>query len=260
MIVYVDGDQKDVQNEGNVSPDINSTNYINSYRGSGNGIDGKISDVRIYNRALSKYEVKRLYQSEGNVFGGRIRRTVYQGNDVVVEEDQYGTWLLVMNYEHYRNEDPAISRASSFPQMPNGVPNISDVDSFGTSGEMKHVDNISQYGVTDVSAVRLEGLHKDHNRKMNYFTENQNVIDAIVDDSTKANASDLKDQTTKYDDHTTNLPDAGNNETNTRTAHIFGYEFPMFLSGTYHWSIGEGRWEIDNQSTNTAIYRVWVRI
>ncbi len=262
--LYVDGKLEDTDSVTSIASSgspvwIGAEDNHNSY------FDGKISDARIYNRGLSKYEVKRLYQSEGNVFGGRIRRTVYQGNDVVVEEDQYGTWLLVMNYEHYRNEDPTISRASSFPQMPNGVPKISDVDSFGTSGEMKHVDNISQYGITDVGAVRLEGLHKDHNRKMNYFTENQTAIDAIVDDSTKAGSSALSSPITKYSDHTANLPDAGNKETNNRTAHIFGYEFPIYGSdgisgGNDHWSIGEGRWEMDNSSTNTSIHRVWVRI
>jgi hypothetical protein len=32
--------------------------------------DGSMSDVRLYNRALSKYEVKRLYESEKGAFGG----------------------------------------------------------------------------------------------------------------------------------------------------------------------------------------------
>lgn len=232
--------------------------------------NANFSDIRIYDKELSRYEVKRLYEREGNIFGGSIKDTSYQGNRVVVEEDEYGTWLLVQNYEHYGGENPTVSRGSNFPSMPNRISNrklrISDIQSIGTSAEIQHVDNISQYGITNVSAVRLEAETSNHNRKINYFTENQTVIDSIVDDNTKAGHSELKDQITKYDDHTANLPDNGSsNQTDNRTDRIFGYGFPMYKGGTHHWAVaGYGnRWEVDdypNNASNTTIHRVWARI
>jgi len=198
-----------------------------------------------------------------------VQQGTIDGKDVVYEKDQYGTWVAVMNYEHYQNNDPSVTPGSTFPQLPNGKTNSSDVQSSGSNGELKHVDKINQYGNTwdNVDAVRLEATTENHSRKIHYFTENQNVIDAVVQtqNSGEAGASDLKDQTTFYSDHNANLPDAGNNQTSSNSDRIFGYEFPMYLGGTHHWALsGNGnRWEVDdypNDDSNSTVHRIWVRV
>jgi hypothetical protein len=106
----------------------------------------------------------------------------------------------------------------------------------------------------------------NHSRKINYFTQNQNVIDSIVDNSASVGHTSLRDQTTYYSDHSANLPNtASSNKTNATTDHIFGYEFPMYEAGTYHWACaGNGnRWEVDDFPTDaskTTVHRVWVRL
>lgn len=196
-----------------------------------------------------------------------VQSGTINGKNVVYEKDQYGTWICVMNYEHYQNNDPSVTPGSTFPQLPNGKTNSSDVQSLGSNGELVHVDNINQYGTWNVDAVRLEATTENHSRKIHYFTQNQTVIDAVTTSQTTAEAgsSDLQDQTTFYNDHNANLPDAAGNQTSSNANRIFGYEFPMYQGGNYHWALsGNGnRWEVDdypNNDSNSTVHRIWVRV
>lgn len=196
------------------------------------------------------------------------------GNDVIVEQDNHGHWVLVLNYEHYGGENPTVSPGSTFPQMPNGYTSTDDVQQLGTSGELRHVDNIQQYSseFEQVDAVRLEGETVSHSRTLKYFTQNQTVIDSVVYDSTSADHADLESNITKYPNHNTYLPDntSGNNQTDADSNHIFGHEFPMYGDGdgdddNEHWALaGSGnRWEMDDfpsDASNTTVHRVWVRL
>lgn len=205
------------------------------------------------------------------LFKGLSPKTI-NGKDVIVDRDEYGKWVCVQNYEHYGGNDPEPMPGSTFPQLPNGKSDVSTVNNLGGNGELRHVDNISQYGTWDVDAVKLEAVTDNHSRKINYFTENQSVIDAIVDDSTDAGHSELKSNVTKYGDHTAFLPDDmssdNDNETTSNGDRIFGWEFPMYGDGSdgtrVHWAMSSNgnRWEVDDypgNASNTTVHRVWVR-
>jgi hypothetical protein len=178
------------------------------------------------------------------------------------EETESG-WVLVHNYEHFGGTNPTVAPSSNFPVMPYGVMTISDIVSRGDNGELVHVDNISQYGFSGVNAVRLYGATTSHSRILHYYTINATVINSIQNVSIAGN-TDLRSDVTHLSDHTANLPDAARSHTQSDTNHIFGYKFPMYLGGTYHWATaGSGnRWEMDDYAGNynqTTIHRIWVR-
>lgn len=89
-IIYTDGDEGiSFSGSSNVTLDlyrmtIGGRYYNSSYR---EYFDGQIDDVRIYDRPLSKYEVKRLYQSEGAVFGGIEKG--YKSSDLTFFANQW---------------------------------------------------------------------------------------------------------------------------------------------------------------------------
>jgi len=190
---------------------------------------------------------------------------VYNDKYVTYQQDSYGTWICVLNYEHYGGENPPVAPNSEFPQLPNGVSDVSTVQSLGTSGELQHVDNLEQFGSWNVDAIRLEAVTENHSRKIHYFTEDDTVIQSIVPDSTKVSYTDMKSQVTKYNDHTANLPDDAEADTGENSEdHIFGPDFPMYKGGTYHWAVaGFGdRWEVDDYPDGpqyTTVHRVWIR-
>jgi len=228
--------------------------------------NGSIDDVRVYNRALSEKEINALYQMRSaRVSQNTPSNITLNGKNVVLEQDSFGSWILVLNYEHYGGTNPIVSPSNQFPQLPDGKKSIKEIETDGSNGELQHVDNISQYGDFQVDAVRLEGMTSNHDRKIHYFTDNDTVIQSIVSDSTKVSYKDMKSNVRKYPDHTANLPDAARNDTGENSEdHIFGPDFPMYKGGTYHWSIaGFGnRWEVDDYpdgAENTTIHRVWVR-
>lgn len=195
------------------------------------------------------------------------------GNNVIVEQDDYGHWALVQNYEHFGGENPTVSEGSVFPSLPNGETNISDIQNLGTSGELKHVDSITQYSSAfdQVDAVRLEAMTSNHNRKINFFNEDSTVVASVLDNSTSPTISDWTNLVTKYPDHSANLPDsAGSANADANTNRIFEYEFPFYNSGTHHWCVkARGNiWGVDdwpdgggtNAEQYTTIHRVWVRL
>jgi hypothetical protein len=73
-----------------------------------------------------------------------ISQETVNGINVTTRNDNYGTWVLVMNYEHYGGTNPSVSPGSTFPKLPNNETTASDVDTWGSNGELTHVDNISQ--------------------------------------------------------------------------------------------------------------------
>lgn len=187
------------------------------------------------------------------------------GKDVTVQRDEYGKWVCVLNYEHYGGEQPTVSPGSTFPQLPNGLSTANTVQELGSNGELRHVDNITQYGSWNVDAVRLEAVTSNHNRKIHYFTTDQNAIDAVVDDSVKAGHTDLQ-ANTYYSDHTANLPSSGEKETDSDSDRLFGYGFPIYKPGEYHWAVGgynSDRWEVDDypdDASKDTVHRVWIRL
>lgn len=236
--------------------------------------NGRLDDVRVYDRILSESEISGLYnmrsQPQQNL--ATLMNTTVNGKDVTLQNDSFGSWICVQNYEHYGGNNPSVSPGSTFPQLPDGDRLISDIESDGQNGELRHVDNISQYGNWEVDAVRLEAETSNHSRKINYYSKNQSVIDSVVDNSADVGHSELKSSIEKYPDHTSFLPDNmaadNDNQTNGNSNRIFGFEFPMFGDGSdgtrVHWAMaGNGsRWEVDDFPSGpgqTTIHRVWVR-
>jgi hypothetical protein len=180
-----------------------------------------------------------------------------------MNEETSSGWLLVHNYEHLGGTNPTIAPSEEFPVMPYGNLTISGIVSRGDNGELTHVDNISQYGFGNIDAVRLYGATTSHSRIIHYYTTNLNVISSVVNTSIAGN-SDLRSNVTHLSDHTAFLPDAASAQTQIDTNHIFGYKFPMYRAGQYHWATaGSGtRWEVDDYAggyTQTTIHRIWVR-
>jgi len=203
-----------------------------------------------------------LEQRPDGLYEGEIN-----GKNVVVEQDSFGDWMCVMNYEHYGGTNPSVSPGNTFPQLPNGITDADDVQSFGTNGELRHVDQINQYGSWSVDAVRLIGTTENHNRKIKYFTEDNTVINAILQtqQSSEISYTDLQNRTTFYSSHTANLPNAASSDVSSNTNRIFGLEFPMYLNGTHHWSLGGSgdRWEVDDYPGGdlyNTVHSVWVRL
>jgi len=241
-------------------------------------MDGELDDVRVYNRALSESEVSALYnmrsQKKSNVSpitDEIVNRSVNE-KEITLKRDSFGSWICVQNYEHYGGTNPTVSPGDKFPQFPNGETTVSEIENSGENGELRHVDNISQYGDWNVDAVKLEATTTNHSRKINYYTTNQSVIDSIVNNSTSVGHSELKSSVQKYPDHTAFLPDNmasdNDNETDPSNNQIFGYGFPMYGDGSdgtrVHWAtrgLGD-RWEVDDYPGGpgkTTIHRVWIR-
>jgi uncharacterized repeat protein (TIGR02059 family) len=205
-----------------------------------------------------------------------ISQETVNGINVTTRNDNYGTWVLVMNYEHYGGTNPSVSPGSTFPKLPNNETTASDVDTWGSNGELTHVDNISQYGVNwQADAVRLEATTANHDRKINFFTTNQSVVDAIIGETT-TNYTDFQDGVTNYTDHNASLPFSANDEAIPNPSRIFGSEFPFYKNvGSFdenrHWALSAGgdRWEVDDYPKDTrssegdlfsTVHRVWVRV
>jgi len=197
-----------------------------------------------------------------------VGQTTINEKQVTYKRDDYGAWVCVQNYEHYAGENPSVAPGDTFPQLPNGLSTDADVEALGASGELRHVDDIDQYGSWNVDAVRLEGYTANHDRVIDFFTTNQTVIDAVLtEQSAETNYTDYQgDTTTLTDAHSANLPAAaGDGNADTRSDRIFGAGFPFYNGGTYHWAVaGTGnRWEVDDypdNASNTTVHRVWVRV
>jgi len=197
-----------------------------------------------------------------------VGQTTINEKQVTYKRDDYGTWVCVQNYEHYGGENPSVAPGDTFPQLPNGLSTDADVEALGASGELRHVDDIDQYGSWNVDAVRLEGYTANHDRVIDFFTTNQTVIDAVLtEQSAETNYTDYQgDTTTLTDAHSANLPAAaGDGNADTRSDRIFGAGFPFYNGGTYHWAVaGAGnRWEVDDYADGaqySTVHRVWVRV
>jgi hypothetical protein len=237
----------------NVSASVNSNNNVDvAWTNNDDSTDGSI-------------DVKRLKQSADGIVKSSIH-----GKDIAVQQDQYGTWVAILNYEHFGGTNPPVGPSSTFPQLPNGLSTASDVGNLGQNGELRHVDNIDQYGAWNIDAVRFEGTTELHNRKIHFFTTNQNVINAtFTQQSAETNFQDYQGSaTTLLADHTANLPTTANKgNADSRSDRLFGAGFPYFESGAAHWAVkGNGnRWEADGSNNgNTAQFntshRVWVRV
>jgi hypothetical protein len=94
------------------------------------------------------------------------------------------------------------------------------------------------------------------------------VKNAIIGGSCVGNqASYWNSGTTKFDDHTANLPDATTTVYSTTLL-----EFPFYKSANYHWSIGAAynsyqRWECDDENLNAdwtvenpdTLHQIWFK-
>ena len=160
-------------------------------------------------------------------------------------------WTMVLRYDHTGGTNPGVAPGSVFPK--------------NVSGELKHVDNIDQYGFSQINAVRLYGKTSGHTRIIHYYTTTANVINALYTQNVdECGAADLKANVTTFGNHTANLPASGDTQSDSNSNQIFGYGFPMYLAGTYHWALsGSGtRWEVDDypgDSSCTTLHEIYIR-
>lgn len=203
---------------------------------------------------------------------GTVAPSEIHGKSIAIQQDEYGTWVCVENYEHYGGTNPTVGPVDTFPQLDDGLTTASDIEASGANGELRHVDDIDQYGAFEVDAVRLEATTTNHSRKIHFFTTDQTVIDAtFTEQSDETDYTDFQGSPTAlYDDHTANLPAAaGNGDADRRSDRLFGSAFPFFNGGRYHWAVKSAgnRWEVDDYPIDngsgyqhSTVHRVWVRV
>ena len=157
-------------------------------------------------------------------------------------------WILLLAYEHKAGENNALVSKTAPSSPTEGYSHIW-LEDLGLAA-------------SDVDSVKFYCKTSAHSRVMHFSSSTDFVKNAIVDGSCAGNqASYWNSGTTKFDDHTTNLPDA--------TAAAYGtdlFEYPFFSAGSYHWAIGaldrgQYRWECDDFAWNSAdtLHQIWFK-
>ena len=165
-------------------------------------------------------------------------------------ETDGGGWTLVMAYDKPAGENPPL------------VPDVWPLEPHGFS----HVRHLADYGFTAGSfeTVRLFCETSGTNRHIHFYTANARVRDAVLTGIPPVH-TDFRDLKTSLPDHNSNLPDASDHgEEFANDTYIFGFEFPFYNGGDYHWSVrGRGsRWECDDYpggADNRTHHQVWIR-
>jgi hypothetical protein len=168
------------------------------------------------------------------------------GENVLYQD--FDGWILLLAYNHKAGENNALVSKTA-PSSP-------------TEG-YSHIW-LEDLGLTasDVESVKFYCKTSAHSRVMHFSSSTDFVKNAIVDGSCAGNqASYWNSSTTKFDDHTTNLPDVA-----TMTYETDFFEYPFFRTASYHWAIGaldrgQNRWECDDFAWNSAdtLHQIWFK-
>jgi hypothetical protein len=169
-----------------------------------------------------------------------------------------GGWTLVLNYLHLGGTNPGlIEKTSTLPLQ--GSTSLG-VDEQGNATSWGHTTPAYLTKFT-FSELRFYGKTSAHGRVIHFKTSNANTISYFKTGS--GNMSGVATSYTALSGHTAYLPGS--------TAHYVVDQgnsamtnFPMYLSGTYHWGIYgfAYRWEVDDFPNNAAystFHQIWIR-
>jgi hypothetical protein len=169
-----------------------------------------------------------------------------------------GGWTLVLNYLHAGGTNPALlEKTSSLPIL--GSTTLGGDESANTS-TWGHTTPAYLSKFT-FSELRFYAKTSLHSRVIHFKTSHANTISYFK--TGVGSVSGIATSFTSLTGHSANLPAS--------TAHYIVDQgnsamtnFPMYLSGTYHWGIKGSslRWEVDdfpNNFSNSTYHQIWIR-
>ena len=155
-------------------------------------------------------------------------------------------WILLLAYEHKAGENNAFVSKTAPSSPTEGYSHIW-LEDLGLAA-------------SDVDSVKFYCKTSAHSRVMHFSSSTDWVKNAVVTGTYTGNqVSYWTSGTTKFSDHTANLPDAADLGAayNELTNAIF------YVGNTYHWGmkIQGSRWECDDMSFNTAdtLHQIWFK-
>jgi hypothetical protein len=169
-----------------------------------------------------------------------------------------GGWTLVLNYLHAGGTNPALlEKSSSLPLL--GSTTLGGDESANTT-TWGHTTPayLTKFTFTELRFYAKTSLHT---RVIHFKTSNANTISYF--NTGTGSMSGVASSFTSLTGHSAYLPGS--------TAHYIVDQgnsamtnFPMYLSGTYHWGIKGSslRWEVDdfpNNSANSTYHQIWIR-
>lgn len=169
-----------------------------------------------------------------------------------------GGWTLVLNYLHLGWTNPLlVEKSNTLPLL--GSTNLG-VDEQASATTWGHVTPayLTKFNFTE---LRFYGKTSLHTRVIHFKTFNANTISYFKTGT--GSMSGIATSFTSLTGHSAYLPAS--------TAHyivdqgtIAMTNFPMYLTGTYHWGIrgGGARWEVDdflNSYTYNTYHQIWIR-
>lgn len=169
-----------------------------------------------------------------------------------------GGWTLVLNYLHKGGTNPVLSEKTS--TLPLQGSTSLGVDEQGNATTWGHTTPAYLTKFT-FSELRFYGKTSAHGRVIHFRTSNANTISYFKTGSGSMNG--VATSYTALTGHSAYLPGSTTNyigdQGNTAMTN-----FPMYLSGTYHWGIYgfAYRWEVDdfpNNAVNSTFHQIWIR-
>jgi hypothetical protein len=169
-----------------------------------------------------------------------------------------GGWTLVLNYLHAGGTNPALlEKSSSLPLLGSTTLGVDESASTTTWGHTTPA-YLSKFTFSELRFYAKTSLHT---RVIHFKTSNANTISYFKTGT--GSMSGVASSFTSLTGHSAYLPGS--------TAHYIVDQgnsamtnFPMYLSGTYHWGIKGSslRWEVDdfpNNFSNSTYHQIWIR-
>ncbi len=181
--------------------------------------------------------------------------------DLTVTCDQVtdgGGWMLVMNYLHKRNTNPALNPLAD--RLPLLVSDTLGDDEQNSPVAWGHAGN-AMFARLAVTELRFFGRTSGHARVIDFTLADKNCIDYLATGVGNCQSAGLNVR--QLAGHSANLPIKGNNGF-VDQGDLAMTSFPFFQGGTAHFAArgGANRWEVDDFQNNEArdtIHRLWVR-
>jgi|UPI00047FB0CA hypothetical protein len=169
-----------------------------------------------------------------------------------------GGWTLVLNYLHLGWTNPLlVEKSNALPLLGSTVLGVDEQASATTWGHATPA-YLNKFTFTE---LRFYGKTALHTRVIHFKTSNENTISYFKTGT--GSMTGIATNFTFLTGHSAYLPAS--------TAHYISDQgtiamtnFPMYLSGTYHWGIrgGGSRWEVDdflNSYTYNTYHQIWIR-
>ena len=183
-----------------------------------------------------------------------VEGVAFQGE--VDNDTDGGGWLMVLNYLHIAGDRPDLTvRNTDLPLLNSST--LGDNEA-GTQ-YWGHVGN-ELAAKLDFEELRFYAITNDHDRVIHFTTKLANGLTYAKTGTGNFLGLNNPENFTKLVDHTANLPEQGGRVFTDQGDNALT-TFPFWSFGRFHWGIGGGRWEVDNNGQNrfNTLHRVWVR-